>query len=176
MQEYVMKKFILSLSLSLFSFQVFAINGLILECKKGSVVTDYFEFKLTTKQRIKNKIEDYPSVIDVYISNKYGLDFKEQHFFNDSKIWVYEGNYLNKEPGNWMISRETGEMKRDVRNCEDLSDFESRQEDLLRSILQPCNKDLKDKHLGYCTSVSSEKLRQGKNNVYKPSVKRKTKF
>ena len=170
-----MKKFILSLSLSLFSFQVFAINGLILECKKGSVVTDYFEYKLTTKQRIKNKIEDYPSVIDVYISNKYGLDFKEQHFFNDSKIWVYEGNYLNKEPGNWMISRETGEMKRDVRNCEDLSDFD-KQEDLLASILQPCNKDLKDKHLGYCTSVSSEKLRQGKNNVYKPSVKRKTKF
>ena len=54
-----MKKFILTLSLSLFSFQVFAINGLILECKKGSVVTDYFEYKLTTKQRIKNKIDGY---------------------------------------------------------------------------------------------------------------------
>ena len=177
MQEYVMKKFILSLSLSLFSFQVFAINGLILECKKGSVVTDYFEYKLTTKQRIKNKIEDYPSVIDVYISNKYGLDFKEQHFFDDSKIWVYEGNYLNKEPGNWMISRETGEMKRDVRNCEDLSDFDKQLGRFTREHpCQPWNKDLKDKHLGYCTSVSSEKLRQGKNNVYKPSVKRKTKF
>jgi len=172
-----MKKFILSLSLSVFSFQVFAINGLILECKKGAVVTDYFEYKLTTKQKIKNKIEDYPSVIDVYISNKYGLDSKEQHFFNDSKIWVYEGNYLNKEPGQWMISRETGEMKRDVRECESLSELDKRIGSMRNDHpCQPHNRNLRDKRLGYCTSISSQKLKLGKRDVYKTSVKKKTKF
>ena len=172
-----MKKFILSLSLSLFSFQVFAINGLILECKKGSVVTDYFEYKLTTKQRIKNKIDDYRSEIDVYISNEYGLDSKELHFFNDSMIWVYEGDYLYKEPGQWMIGRETGEMKRDVRECESLSESEKMMGRLRDDHpCQPHNRNLRDKHLGYCTSISSQKLKLGKRDIYKPTVKKKRKF
>jgi len=172
-----MKKFILILSLSVFSFQVFAINGLILECKKGGVVTDYFEYKSTTKQKIKNKIDDYRNEIDVYISNKYGLDSKDLHFFNDSRIWAFEGDYLYKEPGEWMISRETGEMKRDVVECESLSDAQKRI-GILRDDhpCQPQNRKLRDKHLGYCTSVSSEKLKLGKRDVYKKPVKKKTKF
>ena len=172
-----MKKFIFTISLYFISVQVFAIDGLILECRKGGVVTDYFEYKLTTKQRLKNMGEDFKREIDVYISNKYGLDYKEQHFFNDSAIWKYEADYLYKEPGQWMISRVTGEMKRDVRECESLSDMEK----MIGSLrddhpCQPKNRNLRDKHLGYCTSISSQKLKLGKQDIYKPTVKKKRKF
>ena len=171
-----MKKFIFTISLYLLSVQVFAINGLILECKKGSVVTDYFEYKLTFKQRMKNMVVNLHAEVDVYISNKHGLDYKEKHFFNDSAIWKYDPFYLNK-PGQWMISRVTGEMKRDVRECESLSESE-----MVIGIMrddhpcQPQNRNLRDEHLGYCTSISSQKLKLGKLDIYKPIDKKKRKF
>ena len=78
-----------------------------------------------------------------------------------------------------MIDRKTGQMKRDIRECENLSDAE-RYIGMARDD-HPCHpnmvrQNLSDEHLGYCEKVNENKFELGKKKLYKPSAKRKNKF
>ena len=177
-----MKKLIIFLLLPI-SINVSAIDGLLLECKKDNTTTHFFEFNIPIRQKIAQFLDPdgYETPVQVKVTTKNYLNLSwdgDYYYFNKNKIWRYE-NTFPPRTGEWMIDRKTGEMKRDIRECENLSDAErfigSARDD------HPCHpnmrrKNLKDEHLGYCEKITKDKFELGKKKLYRPTAKKKNKF
>tara|TARA_B100000989_G_scaffold297937_1_gene285337 strand:+ start:295 stop:828 length:534 start_codon:yes stop_codon:yes gene_type:complete len=177
-----MKKLIIFLLLPI-SIKVSAIDGLLLECKKGNTATHYFEFSIPMKEKIAKFLDSdqYQTAVKATITTKNYLNYSSEsdyYYFNKNKIWRYE-NIFPPKTGEWMIDRKTGEMKRNIRECENLSDSErfigSGRDD------HPCHpnmrrQNLRDENLGYCEKVNKDIFELGKKKLYKPSIKEKNKF
>jgi len=177
-----MKKLIILLLLPI-SIKVSAIDGLLLECKKGDTTTHYFEFNIPMKEKIAQFLDSdqYQTAVKATITTKNYLNYSRDshyYYFNKNKIWRYENTFPPKT-GEWMIDRKTGIMKRDIRECENLSDAEkfigSGRDD------HPCHpnmrrQNLRDEHLGYCEKVTKDNFETGKKKLYKPIAKEKNKF
>jgi len=178
-----MKNLIIFLLLPI-SIKISAIDGLLLECKKGNTITQYLEFNIPIKEKIAQFIDPdhYQKAVKATTTTKNYLNYSsdsDYYYFNKNKIWRNESYSIPPKIGEWMIDRKTGQMKRDIRECENLSDAEryiGRARDDHPCHPNMVRQNLSDEHLGYCEKVNENKFELGKKKLYKPSAKRKNKF
>ena len=179
-----MKKKLTLLIILVLSIEVPAIDGLLLECKKGNTVTHYFEFSVPVKEKISQFLDsdNYQTAVNAIVTTKNFLNYtsdSDYYYFNDNRIWRNEPFRVPPKPGQWMISRKTGQMKWDIRECESLSEAEKYIGNLRDD--HPCSsymkkQNLRDEHLGYCEKVSKSKLESGKAALYRPRIEEENKF
>ena len=179
-----MKRKLILLIILVLSIEVPAIDGLLLECKKGNTVTHYFEFSVPIKEKISQFLDsdNYQTAVNAIVTTKNFLNYSsdsDYYYFNNNRIWRNEPLRVPPKPGRWMIDRKTGQMKWDIRECESLSEAEkyigSARDD------HPCSpymkkQNLRDEHLGYCERVSKSELKSGKIKLYRPTIEEENKF